>query len=336
MATQKKTSLLILCVLTCLNTLAFSLEPNDLDYTLSFEYAPAPNDLESGCMVEMTVNNSGCFISFSNPAEWNLFGNYLNRSKVLGSVSSRVVTGRLRHTILRFSDFQIHYLTLSEKSSEYQTFECRVPDEKKAKAIAQLYFNCAMQQYDKDVIFITSKIESCTHQIAGLERIISEIEQELPKAKQEFEALKSQIRYQSVEEAQQAIQELNRILTGAEVNIAGIRAAINTIQDFQAQRLKTNPDVARTLESSLVEQTIALKAAQAREITARNARTQAVRYIDLTDYVSNKPNQLAESKRNLESNRGDLEIFTQSLEQLIKPEVIGNKVTIYTSSESQD
>jgi hypothetical protein len=228
-------------------------------------------------------------------------------------------------------------LSIFEESEEILKLKINAVSEKDAKALSQLYLNYAMQAYKAEMDKLTSQKESRLRHIAYLKKNISEFERELPEAKKEFELLKEDVLYRSPQEAEQAIQELNRILTIAQVDIAGIRSAIETIQDFQDQQRKSNMTaLIEILEHSLVEHTISLKAAQARETTARRVRAKAIRYIELEGYTQDGPRKLREAKNNLPGNKAQLVKMNAKITNQIKPGVIDNKVTLYRTTEKPE
>lgn len=138
--------------------------------------------------------------------------------------------------------------------------------------------------------------DTLSHRIVDQEAIIKELsekrtawQQKLPQlaraeetTRKELEEMKTQVPYRSEQQALDAAAELDRMLNGAQVDIAGIQATLKAIQD----RRKTQPnvpaeEVRKRLEAMFIEESISLEAAQARKRMATELRKQADHYIDL-------------------------------------------------------
>jgi hypothetical protein len=117
---------------------------------------------------------------------------------------------------------------------------------------------------------------------------------------------------------------------------------VHRIQDLTSQRESRSRTIAsleRTiskLKHSLVEHTISLMAAQARETAAREVRTQAIRYIELEEYTREGPQKLREASLSLNPDRLRLKRLNERITNQIKPGVIDNKVTLYKITEDPE
>jgi hypothetical protein len=350
MKVQKRIGWLVTCFVVGLNGLLLSQEPYDPGALLTFEFAFTNDDPNAAhqstepfgtYVAEMRMKFSSLFIQGPRPNSRNR-GTYLRERGFLSHMNqagnlTRIQCDRIHSASQSNSSISVaHIYTVHAESEEIRKIKFYAVTERDAKAMSQLYLNYAMQAYKAEMDKLTSQKESELRHISYLKKNISEFERELPEAKKEFELLKEDVLYRSPQEAEQAIQELNRILTIAQVDIAGIQAAIETIQDFQAQRLKTKVEVVRALESSLVEHTISLKAAQARDTTARRVRAQAIRYIELEEYTREGPQKLREARASLISDRIRLKRLNEQITDQIKPGVIDNKVTLYRITEKRE
>ncbi len=212
--------------------------------------------------------------------------------------------------------------------------------ERDAKVIAQIFLDYALREYQDTTGRWKSQAKSRSRAISVLEKTIAALEVEIPQAEKELEQLKTEVLYRSPQEAEQAIQELNRILTIAQVDIAGVRSAIGTIQDFQRENGRgarpVNQDLAKTLKGLLTEQAISLKAAQARESTAQGLRAQAIRFVELEEYLREGPDKLKQSRKDLNANETSLAKTNEDINSLTEPEVIDNQVTIYKITEKPE
>lgn len=79
----------------------------------------------------------------------------------------------------------------------------------------------------------------------------------------------------------------------------------------------------------LVEQSIGLKAAQARQETATSLRDQARRYATLKTSLPELQESIELTKRKIPSSRDYLEKVDKLLRQAIPPHIIDNVATIY-------
>ncbi len=350
MKVQKRIGWLVTCFVVGLNGLLLSQEPNDPGAMLTFEFASTNNDpntahqsteLFGTYVAEMRMKFSSLFIQGPRPNSRRR-GTYQSEREFLSHMNqagnlTRIQCDRIHSACQSNSSISVaHIYTVHAESDEIAKIKFNAVTERDAKAMSQLYLNYAMQAYKAEMDKLTSQKESRLRHIAYLKKNISEFERELPEAKKGFELLKEDVLYRSPQEAEQAIQELNRILTIAHVDIAGIRSAIETIQDFQEGRLKTKSEIVRTLETSLIEQVISLKVAQAREVTVHKVRTLAIRYIEFEAYLREGPGKLDTSKNHLSGDKHQLAKLNEQIAGLIKPEVIDNKVTLYKIPEPQE
>lgn len=189
--------------------------------------------------------------------------------------------------------------------------------------------------------------DTFSHRIADQEAIIKELsekrtawQQKLPQlarteetTRKELEEMKTQVPYRSEQQALDAAAELDRMLNGAQVDIAGIQATLKAIQDRMKPPawLDLAEDMKEKLEVMFVEQSILLKAAEARKRMATELRKQADHYIDLMQALPRIASEQEQLTRDLPNLSERLEQVKQELPflMLYQPTTLDNKAFIY-------
>lgn len=154
--------------------------------------------------------------------------------------------------------------------------------------------------------------------------------------------------YLSIDQAKEAVSELNKMLNNLDIEIAGMRAKQVAITK-QKQMLKakqkaiidnklheeiSSSDIFRILlklEEMSVDLLIEMEAAEVRKMTASDLRKQAEDFFNQMNY---KQIELQRSANRLEGNLHDLkrqicEIKEKLNTEILPPKVFQNKVTIY-------
>jgi hypothetical protein len=136
--------------------------------------------------------------------------------------------------------------------------------------------------------------------------------------------------YDAVDQAYAAIVDLIQVINSSEIEIVGIQAGINAIQGYQNDP-QTNEFVRSRLDVMLVEQSVALRSAEARKDAAVNLRKQARQYIQthppsdsLSGTVGRTPASTAADRAQLDSLRRELAAAWQE-----KFTVLDNRITIH-------
>lgn len=201
-----------------------------------------------------------------------------------------------------------------------------------ARKMAQAYVGFLRGQFDAKVRDANRQIERLLNRMAFRERRIPELDETLGTSRQRLDELMGTVLYRTEDEAQAAIGELNKMINAARVDIAGVKAKLQAIQDPPAG--KRTAEIASRLEAMFVEEAIALRAAEARKREATDLRAQAAAYIDLNRTLRTA----AEEKKSLVAEAGPAPIQLQqrraNLAKLKKqePKVLDNKVFIYPVS----
>jgi len=195
------------------------------------------------------------------------------------------------------------------------------------------------------------KIRSYKDHISSLQREIfqtkewifnkeAEAEVELAKLR---ESIKN-VHYLSTDEAKQAISELNTMLNNLDIELAGMKAKLQAIQEHQ-ERQKAIKDkkleeginregILLKLEDMLIDLLIELKVAEARKKTAIQLRMQA------EDFCKQMNTKKAEFQKDVNKYKMHVTMYEQEIHQfeekladpdmeMLPPKVYQNKVTIY-------
>ena len=198
-----------------------------------------------------------------------------------------------------------------------------------AQKMAEGYVRFAMDEFRGEVRKQTYAIQRRAERIASAEKRIPELEALLQTARTSLEELKKQVPYRSDDQALEAAGELDKMLNAAQVEIAGIRAKIEAIQSWQAE--KPIQAVSSKLEVMFVEEAIALRAAEARKRAATDLRTQADRFIDLNETIRDASAEMLRRRKSLPGDKTMLQSYESQLAKLKQrePKVLDNKVFIY-------
>lgn len=347
MKTRKRVPSLVTCLAVCFSVQVFSREVSTPDASLTFERASTVQDsnastesteLYGAYVAEMKVRSSPSWFFQAMPVGGRRRGmtaaerGFVSRLSLLETLT-RIQRERLQ--AVQRSNSVTSLYTVESESDGIRRIKFHAVTEKDARAMSQFCLSYALDGYRARTNHLASRKASRSKVAAALKKTIAELEQGLPQAEEEFETLKTKVFYRSSQDAEQAVKELNRILTAAQVDTAGEESAIETIWDLRKRPRRRTVIYAEALEQMLTEHRISLKALQGRAAAARNARTQAIRYIELERYTLSSPKRLQEAQKNLSENETQVAKLDEQVAALTKPEVVDNKVTLHRITESQ-
>ncbi|MBN1359784.1 MAG: hypothetical protein JW993_04290 [Sedimentisphaerales bacterium] len=201
-----------------------------------------------------------------------------------------------------------------------------------AKAMARAYFRYALESWRSDVNEQTEQIARLEQSMAVAREQIDELDKKAASSEQALDALKRKVPYRATKEATEAIAELDQMLNAAQVDIAGIRARIEAIQDYlRSGRSPFSEAIRQRLQGMFVEESIALQGAQAREKMATQLRTNANRFLDLTQALdearinkNRRDQQVLQSQTEIANRRNALKrVMSQ------KPQVPDGAIPVY-------
>ncbi len=218
---------------------------------------------------------------------------------------------------------------LQENGTDYYSVLLYAVSREDAQKMAAGYVRFAMDEFRAEVRKQTDAIQRRAERIASAEKRIPELEALLQTARTSLEELKKQVPYRSDEQALEAAGELDKMLNAAQVEIAGIRAKIDAIQGWQAE--KPSQAVSSKLEVMFVEEAIALRAAEARKRAATDLRAQADKFMDLNKTIRDASAEMRRHRDNLQLDKRALESYESQLAKLKEqePKVLDNKVFLY-------
>jgi hypothetical protein len=201
-----------------------------------------------------------------------------------------------------------------------------------AKKMARAYFQFAKREFRLRVATAEKYIGIATENIESGEKRIAELDQQSATARQVLEDFQKTVPYRTESEAHAAIGELDRMLNAAQVEIAGIKAKMEAIQGYQREMVRRAMEQTsrERVDMMFVEESIALRGAQAREQMATRLREQANRFVDLKSTLTNAPAEKQTLIESLKPTRGELATWQSKLESAPQNEPqIPNKVVIY-------
>jgi len=321
-------------------SLAWGSEPNDASIQLAFEvsstahgpFSPQGIVLRFGPQWGRFANAKPCYaaaIPITGPTEfWPLF-----RGRAFFSLVERQVSiSEGQRALLKTLNNQVHgrspLLERSDPNSPTLVWLYGVALED-AQKMAQAYCQGAVSNFRQQIDTLEGLSRKTEGQIAEAEKRLSELGMLAEASAKSLEELRKEVPYRMVDEAQAAIGELDRVRNAAQVEIAGIRARINAIQEYQQQRIGI-PAVTSKLEIMFIEESVALQGAAAREKMAAHLREQARRFFDLECTLANTTQEKARLTEDINSYRNNLKVVADQLRSAreLEPQ-IPDKVVIY-------
>jgi hypothetical protein len=207
-----------------------------------------------------------------------------------------------------------------------------------AQKTARAYLAYANAQYSSAAEEKKRYIQQNSETVQNGNRRLAELEETHKKNSAEFEELKTKITYRDMRQAGEVMSDLDRAILGCTIEITGIRTKLEWITNYlHGDKGLSLPESARPrLDSMFIEESIALKAAEARLKAATDLRTQTQRYADLTVALWQVPaekEKLADQVRQAGESVGRAQ---KELADLIPPAVLGGKVFIHKVRPAQD
>ena len=190
------------------------------------------------------------------------------------------------------------------------------------------------------------KIESYKEQIRSLQEGIFQTQKKILDKKAETEDILDLLReklknvhYLSIDEAKQAISELNTMLNNLDIELAGMEAKLTVIQEQRQQQNVTKfginkEDILLKLGNMWIDLLIEMKVAEARKETATQLRSQA------EDFCKEMNAANAQFQKETNKLKMDISFYEKEIRQFeerladpnmetLPPKIFQNKVTIY-------
>lgn len=200
-----------------------------------------------------------------------------------------------------------------------------------AKKMAAAYLEFSRDRYRHGIAPVQKEVKSLSERLADEQEKQPGAIRAAEAAEKAFQDLAKQVPYRDDKQALDAAAELDRMLNTAQVDIAGIQAALKAIQD-QSKTLSSNVHPLKSkLEAMFVEESIALQAAEARKHMATTLRKQADGYIDLKQAMQSA----AQEKDRIAHSISTLpEMIRQAQARLAgkireEPRILNNRVFLY-------
>jgi len=198
-----------------------------------------------------------------------------------------------------------------------------------AKKMAQAYIDCMIKVYKALEKLMQDHRQDLLWKLSASRKRITEVDEAFKINPTDFDRFIKTVPYSSEKEAADAIGGLDNTLNAIAVEISGIQARLKAVQERQRDRttagLSVNDVIGQRLEAISIEESIALRAAEARRNTASSLRNQARRFIDLTQGPVEKRKLLDEVTK-YEDN---LLAVDRELASPKPPEIVDNKVFIH-------
>jgi hypothetical protein len=203
-----------------------------------------------------------------------------------------------------------------------------------AKKMARAYFQYAMLRCHEQIQAQDEGLRELTEKIAQEEKRLSEVDKLIQTAQKSLEILVKTVAYRTENEAQAAVGELDRMLTASQVEMAGITAKLEAIQVYRQERREEGPPVPQEATAKLnmmfVEESIALRGAEARKQMAVQLRDQASRFIEAKSVLASAAAEkeiLTKTLKAHQQGRLDQQKSVESVKQ--EQPKIPNKIVIY-------
>jgi hypothetical protein len=360
----------IVLVLALLGPVAWAGEPNEIPIRLEFEISPTPlGPYPSLSRVATTLGPLAvskpayaAAIPLMPPLEWlpsparRTMSNFLGTGDARGqregyaeqqgglSVQQKTFLGAAR-SMMSYPTSNFVQNRPDPNGPEHVLLYAMTLDD--AKKMAQAYYRYARNEWWLGYVKrLNNEIQRFTQTAAQEQTKISEVEQLLATTQKSLEDLGKIVPYRTESEAQQAIGELDRVLNTAQVEIAGITAKIEAIQGYRQTRVgvardaqgrtvpvpqaATPPETTAKLNAMFIEESIALRGAQARKEMATRLREQANRFLDLKSTLTNATAERKTLSESLQSSQKELADRREKLEATLQQEPkIPAKIIIY-------
>ncbi len=307
----------VVCVLLSLGSAAWSGEPNEPLIPLEFEISPTPLPFSSMPMVR-SGNAWKDFMAFQPgyAADIAIVGStafmpFPNRRS--GSDKDDFVAAAMRRADL--SEGQQALLGILEDLYHVQPEPLRNridpnhPEHfllyavtlEDARKMAEIYGQFAANCFKRSVAWQQDHIKGLSDELAGNQKRLSELGQSEGATGKQLQELRKLVPYRNVQQATDAVAELDKMLNPARVEIAGLQAKLKAIQDHMKTISPSNAELRSKLETMFVEESIALQVAEARNHTAQELRKQANDYVDLTQALT----RMVQEKQQIEKDLPD-------------------------------
>jgi hypothetical protein len=229
--------------------------------------------------------------------------------------------------------------------SDYSYFQIFGVSENDTKKMAEAFLEVLTNENKVRKQSLLSQRQKWEERRDQVEKQIPRKEKEDSDVENRLSEVRKMVRYLSAKEALRAIEELNRTLDELNIELVGIRVKLQAIGEelvrTRADALKSG-DARRKayetmiwprLEQMRIDETIAIRVAEAKKETTASIRDEAAHFFNLSNQRIEIGNSLSSLKTTASNHRKSLEIIDGELAKLdqsgIPVKVFQNKVAIY-------
>jgi len=344
MISLRKRQLLIALILACICAPVLGAEPNEVKTGLKFEIS---SELKPWVRNSQNERGRGP-IKPTHVAEFFIRGNYSYPSfsgievikTLLKSSAGRSTTQKQRQFVATSDAFA--EMGYGNKVLNYRQFRLYGVSESDAKKMVQAFIQMLTDRANakrEEYLKLRKELED---KIGEVKKNLPEKETEAKAAKGKYNEIKKNPRYfilsdvGAYEKAEETILQMNNMLDTINIEIVGIRAKLETIEKYRADR-DENQRVLKVaydkLDYMFIEQMVELKGSEARKEAVLKIRKQEEEFLNSFDQWTGLERELDRLKDSVSTSerelRGVEERLAKPRPDMLPPKVYQNKVTIY-------
>lgn len=339
-----KLTCLVACALLASNSLAQNEVPEWPKPTWRFEFVDTPLVLEEWMLEEWNREPDVPVPRFAATAAcpirrvycvWDARRGTAGAEKLLATGAAERLSEQQRAFVRR-----ARFMTLNGKGlkgrmklpRDYKRYDVFAVSQKDAEVMVE----AVLELYDRNR---RTKFEERRKEFIEAPQVLAEapvhlaeVEAEIARRENEYTRAREAVPYKRVEEAEEDIQLLDKVLRSIEFDIAGARAKIQAIDRIKGDEGTGDPDTLRMLDRMMVEQDIEMVGLLARKAAVQAARDAAQAFCTSVDLYRSARGRKDSLQRSIDRARSLLEGAGEELEdppQSMRPVgVYGDKVTI--------
>jgi chromosome segregation ATPase len=184
-----------------------------------------------------------------------------------------------------------------------------------------------------------AKLRKYQEEMAKAKGLLPGKEALLPSVKAEYDKNKESAHpfsaddTEAVEHAKRTMLEMNRMLDGLEVELAGIREKLNVINDYWSKRGEMSEAALAKLQEMEIEQMIELRGAEARKKATVGTQKREKEFLELFNQWTTLDNEVKRFKSTIDSCEKNLAKLEDALANptpdMLPPKIYQNNVVIY-------
>ena len=211
------------------------------------------------------------------------------------------------------------------------------------KVTAQVLIDCLNDMAYESSGKIRKPLEKYRKEEPELEKAISQLMNEKENVTVRLEEIKKIVRYRNTKDAQESIQEFDKVLQLIEIEIIGIQAKLDMIKQQKDKLQKTNGDYPKSTADLLFQmrltQEIELTGAFARKNAGESALKKATDFLSLVEKIKGIKETLGEKRKQLASLQLKIprleKILAESFRDMRPVELVDDTIFIYPTLSKQ-